>query len=92
MKVEPVAWMDDFGNAFPLAANKGAGSWRDEHKRDWRPLYDHAIPPGYALVRVEQVKDAREIVAKEYANDRHNARLYKAMDLLDMALTAAKGE
>lgn len=36
---EPVAWMDDFGNVFPLGANKGAGSWRDEHKRNWRPLY-----------------------------------------------------
>lgn len=42
--VEPVAWMDDFGNAFPLAANKGAGSWMDEHKRHWKPLY-RAAPP-----------------------------------------------
>jgi hypothetical protein len=40
---QPVAWMDDFGNTFPLIANKGAGSWRDEHKRDWKPLY--AAPP-----------------------------------------------
>lgn len=38
-KAQPVAWMDDFGNVFPLAANKGAGSWMDEHKRDWKPLY-----------------------------------------------------
>ena len=51
MKLEPVAWMDDFGNAFPLAANKGAGSWRDEHKRNWKPLY--AIPEGYVVVPVE---------------------------------------
>jgi hypothetical protein len=36
---EPVAWMDDFGNAFPLAANKGAGHWLDDHKRTWKPLY-----------------------------------------------------
>lgn len=40
---QPVAWMDDFGNAFPLGANKGAGSWRDAHKRTWKPLY--ASPP-----------------------------------------------
>lgn len=42
-QAEPVAWMDDFGNVFPLAANKGAGSWLDEHKREWRPLY--TTPP-----------------------------------------------
>jgi len=36
---EPVAWMDDFGNAFPLGAVKGAGSWRDDHQRNWIPLY-----------------------------------------------------
>lgn len=42
--VEPVAWMDDFGNAFPLSANKGAGSWLDEHKRNWKPLYAHPAP------------------------------------------------
>ena len=36
---KPVAWLDDFGNAFPLSANKGAGSWIDAHKRSWRPLY-----------------------------------------------------
>lgn len=40
---QPAAWMDDFGNAFPLGANKGAGSWRDAHKRTWKPLY--AAPP-----------------------------------------------
>jgi hypothetical protein len=40
---EPVAWMDDFGNAFPLGAVKGAGSWRDDHQRNWTPLYTH--PP-----------------------------------------------
>lgn len=47
---DPVAWMDDFGNAFPLAANKGAGSWLDEHKRNWNPLY--ATPQNHiALLR-----------------------------------------
>ena len=55
MKLEPVAWMDDFGNAFPLAANKGAGSWRDEHKRNWKPLY--AIPEGYVVVPVEPTEE-----------------------------------
>lgn len=45
VEAEPVAWMDDFGNAFPLAANKGAGSWLDEHKRNWKPLYTHPAAP-----------------------------------------------
>jgi hypothetical protein len=36
---KPSGWMDDFGNAFPLGANKGAGSWMDAHKRTWKPLY-----------------------------------------------------
>lgn len=41
---EVVAWMDDFGNTFPLAANKGAGSWLDAHKRNWKPLYTTPQP------------------------------------------------
>lgn len=46
---EAVAWMDDFGNTFPLAANKGAASWRDEHKRHWQPLY--TAPPRVKVTR-----------------------------------------
>lgn len=46
---EPVAWMDDFGNVFPLAANKGAGSWMDEHKRNWKPLYATPQPAAKPL-------------------------------------------
>jgi len=93
MKVEPVAylktWTRDGEERKRVDLYPEPDAWMDSFKAT--PLY--AIPPGYALVRVEQVKDAREIVAKEYAADRHNARLYKAMDLLDMVLTAAaKGE
>lgn len=51
---------------------------------DDAPLY--AIPPGYVLVKADQIKEAREIVAKEYASDRHNGRLYNAMDLIDRAM------
>ena len=36
--------MDDFGNVFPLGANKGAASWMDEHKRNWKPLSLAASP------------------------------------------------
>jgi len=39
---KPAAWMDDFGNVFPLGAVKSAGSWRDEHQRNWTPLYTSA--------------------------------------------------
>ena len=52
---EPVAWMDDFGNAFPMAANKGAGSWMDEHKRNWKPLYAAPAPTVVPLTE-EQIK------------------------------------
>ena len=40
---EPVAWIDEFGNAFPLAAYRvdGKPSWTDAHKRNWKPLYTH---------------------------------------------------
>lgn len=50
---QPVAWMDDFGNAFPLAANKGAGSWLDDHKRTWKPLYTapQAAQPNWDALR-----------------------------------------
>jgi hypothetical protein len=66
---EPVAWMDDFGNAFPLAANKGAGSWMDEHKRNWKPLY-RAAPPaqpaepvaGWVSVPVCLTPEMREVL------------------------------
>lgn len=49
---KPVAWMDDFGNVFPLGANKGAASWIDAHKRNWKPLY-LAAPPAQRLTDAE---------------------------------------
>jgi len=42
---EAVAWMDEFGNVFPLAAYNGGKSWRDDYKRKWTPLYAHPITP-----------------------------------------------
>ena len=51
-QAEPVAWMDDFGNVFPLAANKGAGHWLDDHKRNWKPLYT-STPPRITAEQVE---------------------------------------
>lgn len=60
VEAQPVAWMDDFGNAFPLAANKGAGSWLDEHKRNWKPLYTHpAAPQPAALPELSDVEISR---------------------------------
>lgn len=52
---EPVAWMDEFGNVFPLAANKGAGHWLDDHKRNWKPLYASPVPH-ITAEQVEQLK------------------------------------
>lgn len=56
MKLEPVAWIDEFGNTFPLAAYNGGKAWRDSHKRNWKPLY--AIPEGYVVVPVLLLKRA----------------------------------
>lgn len=44
-----VAWMDEFGNVFPLAAYQPSGKamhWDEAHKRKWKPLY--AAPAGAA--------------------------------------------
>ena len=41
-KVEPSAWVDEFGNAYPLSAHTVDGKplrWDDAHKRGWKPLY-----------------------------------------------------
>lgn len=61
---QPVAFMDDFGNVFPLAANKGAGSWMDDHKRNWKPLYAATqaapVPAGWVLVPVEPTEAMRD--------------------------------
>ena len=58
MKVEPVAWLHREGeNTMSAITRARQDQWIiDEHWADATPLY--TIPPGYALVRVEQVKDA----------------------------------
>jgi len=69
-KQEPVAWMDDFGNAFPLGAVKGAGSWRDDHQRNWKPLY--TAPPQRQPLTDEEIKAV--IRAGEYDSMEEFAR------------------
>ena len=44
---EAVAWVDEFGNAYPLSAYSGKGDWQDDHKRHWRRAY--AAPPAAAV-------------------------------------------
>ena len=63
MKLEPVAWIDEFGNTFPLAAYNGGKAWRDSHKHNWKPLY--AIPEGYVVVPLTDEIAAAMIAAKE---------------------------
>lgn len=46
-QVEPVAWMDEFGNVFPIGARKNAGSWMDAYQRNWKPLYLHPPTPAW---------------------------------------------
>lgn len=57
--IEPVAWLHREGeNTMSAITRARQDQWIiDEHWADATPLY--AIPPGYALVPVEQVKDAR---------------------------------
>ena len=41
----PVAWMDEFGNSFPLDAWKPAKrTYLDDHKNGWKPLFAHPAP------------------------------------------------
>ena len=40
---EHVGWSDEFGNLFPLVTHKPkSATWRDGHKRTWRPVYASA--------------------------------------------------
>lgn len=61
MKVEPVAylktWTRDGEERKRVDICPEPDAWMDSFKAT--PL--HAIPPGYALVRVEQVKDAERL-------------------------------
>ena len=48
----PVAWVDEFGNAYPLAAYNGNGHWRDGYKRQWRRAYAAPVAPAAAVPAV----------------------------------------
>jgi len=63
---EPVAWMDDFGNAFPLGAVKGAGSWRDDHQRNWMPLYTHQPRREWRGLTDEEIEDCWDGYLSDY--------------------------
>ena len=45
-QAQPVAWIDEFGNAFPLDAWKPAKrtGYLDYHKKAWKPLFTHPAP------------------------------------------------
>lgn len=44
-EAKPVAWIDEFGNAFPLDAWKPAKrTYLDDHKMGWKPLFTHPAP------------------------------------------------
>jgi hypothetical protein len=75
---EPVAWMDDFGNAFPLGAVKGAGSWRDDHQRNWTPLYTHPPRREWQSLTEEEIGDVFQAARNAKlgsANDNSRHRL-----------------
>lgn len=72
---KPVAWIDDFGNVFPLGANKGAASWMDDHKRNWKPLFlaappaqpvvtKHVVNADYRALWLEQVSMTQKLCAQ----------------------------
>jgi hypothetical protein len=52
-----IGWSDEFGNLFPMAAWKPAtGTWRDTHKKPWRPVYD--FTPAELVLMNEQQRGA----------------------------------
>lgn len=56
--IEPVAWIDEFGNVFPLAA------WvKSEVKAKWRPLYTHPAPDQEAAELLELNRTLADINA-----------------------------
>ena len=55
---EAVAWVDEFGNAYPLTAYSGKGDWQDDHKRHWRRAY--AAPPAALAVPAANVTPMRQ--------------------------------
>lgn len=61
---EAVAWVDEFGNAYPLSAYTGKGDWLDDHKRHWRRAYAAppaaAVPEGYAAALAEVERATRK--------------------------------
>ena len=72
---EPVAWIDEYGNAFPLAAKQY--SVVGKH---WKPLY--ATPPQRKPLTDEQIND----IAKNYALNNPTTPLHFAR-----AIEAAHG-
>ena len=97
MKVEPVAWATEDGRV-SMAKTRDTCMPNAIKGSFTIPLYDHAIPPGYALVRVEPTEAMMDAAEKLYyappdhcADNEHGVRdllaaIHKAM------LTAAKGE
>ena len=51
---QAAAWIDEFGNVFPLAAYSPTGkpNYRDAHKRGWKPLYTAPQPAQPAQAQV----------------------------------------
>ena len=103
MKVEPVAWLHREGeNTMSAITRARQDQWIiDEHWADATPLY--TIPPGYALVRVEQVKDAErfDFLRKQTGSIRFGDHSLCGQfegqrglfnEFIDAAITAAKGE
>ena len=82
--MKPVAYLDDFGNAFPLGAVKGAGSWRDEHQRNWKPLVTQAD----AEAEIGSVRSSlrEQIKLNHELNAQHDAEIERAVRVaLEMA-------
>jgi len=75
--MKPVAYLDDFGNAFPLGAVKGAGSWRDEHQRNWKPLVTQAD----AEAEIGSVRSSlrEQIKLNHELNAQHDAEIERAV-------------
>lgn len=58
-EAKPVAWMDEFGNAFPLDAWKPAKrtGYLDYHKKAWKPLFTHPAPQPQRLYGTDTMSE-----------------------------------
>ena len=83
-KQEPVAWMDEFGNVFPLGAQRGPKYLNESMK----PLY--TTPPPPAAQRQPLTDEEIDDIWNRYCDEMGDASINDAYDIA-RAIEAAHG-